>query len=392
MGVTATTFAGSQGGCTSGGVKVTRGTEADQFVCNGTNGTNGINGTNGTNGKSVTVTTTTCGNGMAGIVVTPEGGSPSTICNGKDGTNGTAGTNGTNGTDGADGKSVTVTTTTCGNGMAGIIVTPEGGSPNTICNGKDGTNGVNGTNGTDGADGKSVTVTTTTCGNGMAGIIVTPEGGSPSTICNGKDGTNGVNGTNGTNGADGKSVTVTPIVCGNGMAGITVTPDDGTPRTICNGTNGTNGINGSNGSNGVDGKDAPVGLPFSLNATGNGEPIPLPTDKFVFFGKTVKRYFKDASYALVTITPLVASNKDVEVQFSLCYGVDTSAGVPLQDADNQPVYYTIPIGQEPKSFIMSGMVSPGFTADLFVGACARAGTQDDSLVFYSATGYGLLYQ
>ena len=208
-----TSFTGAQGSCTNGGVKIDVLVDGvilpgqTQYICNGANGTNGQDGQNGTNGSNATIQTTSftgtqgsCSNGGVKVDVLIDGvvqtGQTKYICNGVNGADGQDGQNGTNGTNGSN---TTIQTTAfddaqgdCTNGGVKIEVLVNGSVDDTqtqyICNGANGTNGTNGTNASilttafDNAQGN--------CNNGGVKIEVLIDGvvlvGQTQYICNGK--------------------------------------------------------------------------------------------------------------------------------------------------------------------------------------------------------------
>ena len=265
---------------------------------NGAQGIQGVAGTNGTDGKNTLAKTTTeaaganCTTGGVKIEYGLDANSNGTldvseinatltkyVCNGATGAQGIQGVAGTNGTNGTDGKNTLAKTTTeaaganCTTGGVKIEYGLDANSNGTldvseinatlsryVCNGATGAQGIQGaagTNGTNGAQGiQGVAGTNGTDGKNTLAKTTTEAAGANCT-------TGGVKieygldaNSNGTLDVSEINATLTKYVCNGATGAQGIQGVAGVPGT--NGTNGAQGIQGvagTNGTNGTDGKN-----------------------------------------------------------------------------------------------------------------------------------------
>ncbi len=306
-----TTTEAAGANCTTGGVKIEYGLDANnngtldlseinasltKYVCNGAVGATGATGAQGPQGIQGVAGPTGATGAQGPIGLTGPAGATGT-----QGAQGPAGTNGTNGTNGADGQNTLVKTTTeaaganCTTGGVKIEYGLDANNNGTldvsevnasltkyVCNGAVGATGaqgpigLTGPTGATGAQGIQGIAGPTGATGAQGPIGLTGPAGA--TGAQGAQGPTGTNGTNGTNGADGKNTlvkTTTEAAGANCITGgikieygldansngvLDVSEINASlTKYICNGAVGATGAQGIQGIQGVAGTQGAAG-------------------------------------------------------------------------------------------------------------------------------------
>lgn len=194
----------------------------------------------GADGKSITVSSTTK-DSQGNTVITFSDNTKVTISKGD---------RGATGANGKNGSSVTITSNTT-DSSGNAVITFSDGTRITIPKGD---RGATGSSGKDGTDGKSITVSSQTK-DSSGNTVVTFSDSTQITINKGDQGERGYrgySGTNGKDGADGKSITITGQTK-DSQGNTVISFSDGSTVTVNKGDRGLTGARGTNGSDGKDG-------------------------------------------------------------------------------------------------------------------------------------------